>query len=256
MRLRIVILGSGGYVSTPDRGFPSIIVDLGVGYYMFDVGEYTSRQFFKAKLNPHKLKAIFITHRHGDHVLGLPGLTINLYSAGVTGKGSIRVYAPYWCEKQVRELFLNYGGLRESVILEYNFFKEVSGGKPVYSDDYVEVYAMEMEHSVPSVAYKLITRSSGKVIVYSGDTKPTSRIIDFSSGADILVYEASFSEGEEDLAVSLGHSTVKHAIEVAAKAKVKKLILFHLGLQKFTNKRFNVGRLEVIVPSDLDEIYV
>ena len=133
MGVRLIFLGTGGWISIPNRAFPSIVLDVGDVYYMIDAGEACSRQFMKTELNPYKLKVIFITHHHGDHTLGLPGLAINLYKMGVTEKETIKVYAPYWCEKHIKGLF-NYGGLKESVILGFHFFKETLGKNKVYSD--------------------------------------------------------------------------------------------------------------------------
>ena len=69
----------------------------------------------------------------------------------------------------------------------------------------------------------------GTKIVISGDTTPCENTINAASGADVLIHESTFIDGEEDRAAKLGHSTSRQAAEVAKAAKVKRLILTHFS---------------------------
>ena len=73
-KVEIVFLGTGSAVPTIRRNHPSIFLRYKDESILFDCGEGTQRQIRKAKLNPCKLTRLFITHWHGDHVLGIPGL--------------------------------------------------------------------------------------------------------------------------------------------------------------------------------------
>jgi ribonuclease Z len=74
MSIQLVFLGTAGSVPTPARSLPAIIMKLQTEQIMFDCGEGVQRQMITAKVSFHKKMKIFITHMHGDHVLGLPGL--------------------------------------------------------------------------------------------------------------------------------------------------------------------------------------
>jgi ribonuclease Z len=74
MSLCIVFLGTGAAVPTAQRSLPAILLQRGNEQLMFDCGEAVQRQMMIAKVGLHRKLGIFITHMHGDHVLGLPGL--------------------------------------------------------------------------------------------------------------------------------------------------------------------------------------
>jgi ribonuclease Z len=71
--------------------------------------------------------------------------------------------------------------------------------------------------------------SSGKIVVYSGDTKPTSSVETLACGADILIHEATFCSDKEAIADREGHSTAKGAALIALHAGVRRLILTHIS---------------------------
>jgi ribonuclease Z len=74
MSISVTFLGTGAAVPTADRSLPAVLLTRNGEQIMFDCGEGVQRQMIRAKSGLHKPLKIFITHRHGDHVLGLPGL--------------------------------------------------------------------------------------------------------------------------------------------------------------------------------------
>jgi ribonuclease Z len=69
----------------------------------------------------------------------------------------------------------------------------------------------------------------GRLVVVSGDTRPSATLVDVATGADLLVHEATFTAEEKDRALETRHSTALEAAQVALAARVKRLVLTHLS---------------------------
>jgi ribonuclease Z len=150
MSLRVVFLGTGGSVPTPKRGLPAVLIEREGEHLMFDCGEGVQRQMIKAKCGFHKKMKIFITHMHGDHVLGLPGLLQTM--AMLDRQKKLEVYGPVGLKR-----FLE--GIRETVQFVLTFevvVHEVEGVGVVCGEDEYEVCAVWADHVIPSLAYALI----------------------------------------------------------------------------------------------------
>ncbi len=76
--MKLIFLGTSGSIPTVKRGLPAVALKRDRELILFDCAEGTQRQMVHARLSPMKLDAIFITHLHGDHFLGLVGLVQTL----------------------------------------------------------------------------------------------------------------------------------------------------------------------------------
>ncbi|MCW3996949.1 MAG: ribonuclease Z [Candidatus Bathyarchaeota archaeon] len=92
MSINVIFLGTAGSVPTLNRSLPAIIIKLQNEQIMFDCGEGTQRQILKVKIGFHKKMKILISHLHGDHVLGLPGLLQTM--ALMERQKKIEIYGP------------------------------------------------------------------------------------------------------------------------------------------------------------------
>jgi ribonuclease Z len=88
----VTFLGTAGSVPTPKRSLPAVVVEREGEQIMFDCGEGAQRQIIRAKIGFHKKMKVFITHMHGDHVLGLPGLLQTM--ALLNRERTLQVYGP------------------------------------------------------------------------------------------------------------------------------------------------------------------
>ena len=152
MSLQIIFLGTGGAIPTPKRNLPAVTVLREGEQLMFDCGEGVQRQMVKTKIGFHKKMKIFITHMHGDHVLGLPGLlqTMSLLDR----ERKLDVYGPFGIKH-----FLE--GIKETVQFVLTFPVEIheieKEGIICRGNEYV-VEAVWANHIIPSLAYALVEK--------------------------------------------------------------------------------------------------
>lgn len=112
MSIKIIFLGTAGSVPTPNRNLSAIIIKRQNEQILLDCGEGTQRQIIKAQTGFHKKLKILITHLHGDHVLGIPGLFQTMALMDRTKK--VEVYGPIGikqyidCSKEVLKFGLSF----------------------------------------------------------------------------------------------------------------------------------------------------
>ncbi|MGB1090562.1 MAG: ribonuclease Z [Oceanobacter sp.] len=149
----LLFLGTSAGMPSKQRNVTGLAVveDQGKGWYLVDCGEATQHQLLHTRLSMHGLKAIFITHIHGDHCYGLPGL---LASAAMQGrKQPLTIVAPKgvqeWLEAtaSLLELYVPYG-------LEFVLTDDQSE----WTFDNFKVSATALDHRVPSWAYRFTQR--------------------------------------------------------------------------------------------------
>ncbi|MDH5483067.1 MAG: ribonuclease Z [Candidatus Bathyarchaeota archaeon] len=152
MSLRIVFLGTAGSVPTPKRSLPAILIQRKDEQMMFDCGEGVQRQMIRARVGFHKKMKIFISHMHGDHVLGLPGLMQTM--ALLDRERKLEVYGPLGIKR-----FL--GSIRETVQFVLTFPVDVheidKAGIVCEEAEYI-VQAIWANHIIPSLAYALVEK--------------------------------------------------------------------------------------------------
>lgn len=280
-KIEVTFLGTSDQIPSAERNHTSILLQFQEENILVDCGEGTQRQFRKAKLNPGRITRILITHWHGDHILGLPGLLQSL--ANSEYKKTLYIYGPKGIKEVMSDL-LHVFPFAKNYKIE---IKEANGRFFETKDFYLA--AEKMTHGIPCNAYAFVEKGQiridktklkklkipsgpllknlkeGKDITYNSkkylaknltygqperkvsfilDTSLNKQIIPFVKNSDLLVCESSFSSELEALAKEHLHLTSKQAAEIAKKSNSKKLILTHLSqrYEKEKNKILNEAK--------------
>lgn len=131
-------------------------------WWLFDAGEATQHQILRTPLKLNKLETVFITHLHGDHIYGLPGLlSSRSFDGGVT---PVQLYGPIGLKSYIETVFAI-----STTELEYELIiHEISGDEGIiYEDERFKVEARQLEHRVISFGYRITERDQpGKLLVH------------------------------------------------------------------------------------------
>ena len=266
-KINLTFLGTSYSIPTKDRNHTSILLSYKSENILIDCGEGTQRQFKKAELNPCKLTRILITHWHGDHVLGLPGLLQTLSMLGYNK--TLHIYTPKGTREfisRIMKMFVFVGKIKYEI-------QEVSEKKIFETKDFF-MNAFALKHGTPCNGYSFIEKerlrinkkklaklklpqspllknlAEGKDIIYKNkkiksksvtyiqkgrkisfvfDTGLFNTIANEVKNSDILIAESTYIDKDEDLAKRYHHLTAKQAAFIAKKSNSKRLILTHLS---------------------------
>ena len=147
MDLSVAFLGTGGAVPSARRNTASVLVARGGERLLFDCGEGTQRQMQRS-LGLVQVDAIFFTHFHADHFLGLPGL-LKTYDL-TERERPLTIYGP----RGLRDLFQSLGRVIGRVGYKLDLV-ELEPGDAIARED-AEIRAFPVEHSVRAFGYALV----------------------------------------------------------------------------------------------------
>ncbi|WP_408956713.1 ribonuclease Z [Natrinema sp. 74] len=149
MPLRVTFVGTAGAIPTTERNPSSVFVAREGEGLLFDAGEGTQRQMMRFGTG-FSVSQLFVTHLHGDHVLGIPGLlqTMDFNDR----EDALAIHTPHGTRRQLKSL-VNALGNRPTFPVRIN---EVGDGDVAYRADEYEVRAFETDHDARSVGYALV----------------------------------------------------------------------------------------------------
>lgn len=158
MSFKVTILGSGSAVPTNSR-FPSAqFIECNNRFILMDCGEGTQFQFRKFNLKIQAIQIILISHLHGDHFFGLPGLLSTMHLLG-RDKG-LKIIGPEGLEKCVRTL-LEIGNNKLDFDLEF-IVLEKKCNRLVFKDKVLEIHTFPLNHRIQTQGY-LIKEIQGEL---------------------------------------------------------------------------------------------
>ncbi len=254
-------------IPTKERNVSGVFLSYKNEGILFDCGEGTQRQLKKAGVNLSKITKICISHWHGDHVLGLPGLIQSLGAADYTK--TLELYGPAGSKafmQNMEKAFVFDRRIKLNVT-------EVAHGVICETKD-IQIACAPMQHRTRCVGYVFVEKDSrkinmakakklgvpagpdigklqeGKTVTVKGkkikpedistikkgrrvcfitDTRPNKHCHELAKDADLLICEATYKSDLQDKAEEYTHMTAVEAAQIASQAGVKKLVLTHFS---------------------------
>jgi len=265
--MEIIFLGTSCAMPTKKRNHSSIFISYSGEGILFDCGEGTQRQLKIAGIKPTKITKVLISHWHGDHTFGLPGLISTLSTSEYTK--ILKIYGPAGTKEFVKNMF-------KSAVFENRINLEIIEVKEgiFYDGKDYQLEAYPLKHKINTLGYRFVEKNKrrinvpfvkklgipegpllgklqegkaitwkdkkisvkeatyvvkGRIVAYIADSVPTKNSLKVAKDADILIAEATYTSELQEKADRYMHMTAKEAGLIANQANVKKLILTHFS---------------------------
>ncbi len=172
--MELTFLGTGAGMPSNQRNVTSIVLrllgDRGA-IWMFDCGEGTQHQYMRASLKLSKLERIFITHLHGDHLFGLPGLLTSRAHQGVLTP--LTIFGPQGIKSYIDSaLKASQSHLEYKLeVIEFDEASHTDKLSSIYEDDHYRIYAARLEHRIDSYGYRVEEKDKPGKLDYRKLTK-------------------------------------------------------------------------------------
>ena len=257
--LKVTLLGTGGTQPLPERALAAAAVSVGGHNILLDCGEGTQVGLRRYGVSAYRLSAVLLTHYHGDHILGLPGLLQTLGSLNRTEP--LTIYGPRGIEAVSRAIMALAGPQAYPVRWQQ--------ADAPFTVNELQITPFPLTHRVPCCGYALALPRAGKFdpararaagipikywgtlqkgetvggftpeqvlgaprrglkVVYATDSRPCPAIVDAARNADLLCMDATYADDADlDKAKLYGHATCRETGETAAAAQVRRLWLTH-----------------------------
>jgi ribonuclease Z len=285
----LVVLGTASQAPTRHRNHNGYFLRWDGEGVLFDPGEGTQRQFVFAHVSPASVTRICITHFHGDHCLGLPGVLMR--RALDQRRLPVPVHYPASGQQYFDRLRYASAG-QEQVAVDG---RPAAGQRVVHVDDRMILRCAPLEHRVDTLGWRVEEPASrhmlpdrlaaygvtgpdikrlqtagnievdgrtvrlddvselrpGQSFAFVMDTSWCAGALELADRADLLVCEATFLSTEQDLATRCGHLTAREAGRLAARSGARRLVLAH-----FSDRYSDVNAFAVEAREEFDDVIV
>jgi ribonuclease Z len=236
---KITLLGTGSPDLLMDRFGPSILIEAGKEKLLFDCGRGATLRIQQLGVDWNDVTALFLTHLHSDHIVGIPDLLLTGWLLG--RQTPLRVWGPVGTQAMMAHLIEAFQfdiRMRQEDDLRpaagaVAIAKDIGQGV-VYENAGVKVTAFDVDHGPVKPAFGYRIDYAGHSVVLSGDTRFSENLIRFAQGVDVLVHEVCLADpevlkaGEHERHVMAHHISPEHAAEVFSRVKPKLAVYSHV----------------------------
>ena len=282
--LDVCLLGTGGMMPLHYRYLTSLLLRLNGSELLIDCGEGTQMALRKSGFSPNPIDVICLTHFHGDHVSGLPGLLLSMGNA--ERREPLKIIGPKGLTRVVHALRVVAPELPFDV--EY---LEFSGEKADFSINDYEIHAFRLNHNVPCYGYTVSVKRAGRFdrekaeeagiplaywnrlqhgetirdengvykprmvmgperkglkVLYATDTRPVLEIVKNGRDADLMILEGMYGDPEKlEHVTERKHMLMQEACSLAKEAAPKELWLTHFSPAENHPKEYEESLQEI-----------
>jgi len=199
--IRVTLLGTGAPVPSIERFGPSILVEAGGQKLLFDCGRGAAQRLWQLNIPLGNVDALFLTHLHSDHVVGIPDLWLTGWIPAVFGKRSVpfQVFGPDGTKDMMENLVRAFSW---DIKIRSTGKSEADSGVMVIPSDIRETFIWEKngvkvtpftvrhaEFIDSALGYRI--DYAGHSVILSGDTRYSENLIRYAKGADVVVHEVA-----------------------------------------------------------------
>lgn len=242
---RVTLLGTGSPAPVMRRFGPGVLVQAGGKTLLIDCGRGTTQRLLQSGLRLGQVDALFLTHLHSDHVVGIPDLWLTgwLEASYAQRKGPFVVHGPAGTQEMMDGLARAYQWDIKARIADQNLSPasiaaQVSEFKEgvIYDQGGVKVTAIEVDHGdLLKPAFGFRVDYAGRSVTVSGDTRFSENLIRHAAGTDLLIHQVAAVRDEllknPAFKVILAHHTQpEEAGTVFTRVKPKLAVYYHFVL--------------------------
>jgi ribonuclease Z len=262
--MKVTILGTGTPYPDSQRFGSAILVEAGNNRVLFDSGRGATIRLHQAGVSPDKVDALFLTHLHSDHIVGIPDLWLTGWFMG--RRTPLKVFGPPGTIEMTTNLNRAFSfdqmvrakgpGALPSFGSELNA-SEVKEGT-VYEHGALRVTAFEVDHGPVKPAFGYRVDYFGNSVVISGDTKYSANLVRYARGATCLIHVAWQPDARNRTpSEERSMASAEDALRVFSLVKPKLALIYHYlddsGISDVIQEKYSGN---FVVATDLTNIRI
>ena len=221
---QVILLGTGAALSDETREHTYLVIQGQASAILIDCGGGPGQRLTKAGVALDSIDHVILTHHHPDHLYGISVFLLGLWLSG--RKKVLHIHGLPETLRATRAIMRAHEWEQWMKVgffpIEFHEVSRNAISLQIVTTEF-SISTTTTEHLLPTIATRVVSRQSGKSVVYSSDTEVCESVVELARGVDILFHEATTMNR-----AVMGHSSAAQAGAQAKRAGVKKLVLVHL----------------------------